>query len=56
VFPHGFAIFNTMFGDMAVNSYLVWDSRARTAAAFDTGADCGGMLGPHPHGEAEASR
>ncbi len=44
VFPHGFAVFNTMFEDMAVNSYLVWDARARTAAAFDTGADCGGML------------
>jgi hydroxyacylglutathione hydrolase len=44
VFPHGFAIFNTPFEDMTVNSYLVWDARARTAAAFDTGADCGGML------------
>jgi hydroxyacylglutathione hydrolase len=44
VFPHGFAVFNTMFGDMAVNSYLVWDARARTAAAFDTGAESGGML------------
>jgi len=44
VFPHGFAIFNTLFEDMAVNSYLVWDARAKVAAAFDTGADCGGML------------
>ncbi|HEY1791923.1 MAG TPA: MBL fold metallo-hydrolase [Opitutaceae bacterium] len=44
VFPHGFAIFNTRFGDMAVNSYLVWDGRARAAAAFDTGADCQAML------------
>jgi glyoxylase-like metal-dependent hydrolase (beta-lactamase superfamily II) len=44
VFPHGFAIFNTPFGDMAVNSYLVWDARAKVAAAFDTGTDCGGML------------
>jgi hydroxyacylglutathione hydrolase len=44
VFPHGFAVFNTMYEDMAVNSYLVWDARARTAAAFDTGAECGGML------------
>jgi glyoxylase-like metal-dependent hydrolase (beta-lactamase superfamily II) len=44
-FPHGFAIFNTVYGDMRVNSYLVWDARSRTAAAFDTGADCGEMLG-----------
>jgi hydroxyacylglutathione hydrolase len=44
VFPHGFAIFNTAFEDMTVNSYLVWDARARTGAAFDTGADCGSML------------
>jgi glyoxylase-like metal-dependent hydrolase (beta-lactamase superfamily II) len=44
VFPHGFAIFNTPFEDMTVNSYLVWDSRAKVAAAFDTGSDAGGML------------
>jgi hydroxyacylglutathione hydrolase len=44
VFPHGFAVFNTPFEDITVNSYLVWDARARTAAAFDTGADCAGML------------
>ncbi|MDR0902692.1 MAG: MBL fold metallo-hydrolase, partial [Opitutaceae bacterium] len=44
VFPTGFAAFNTALGDMTVNSYLVWDSRSRHAAAFDTGADCGGML------------
>jgi hydroxyacylglutathione hydrolase len=44
VFPHGFAIFNTMFEDMPVNSYLVWDARSKVAAAFDTGADCGPML------------
>jgi len=43
-FPHGFAAFNTPFGDMTVNSYLAWDGRTRAAAAFDTGADCGGML------------
>jgi glyoxylase-like metal-dependent hydrolase (beta-lactamase superfamily II) len=45
IFPHGFAVFNTPFGDMTVNSYLVWDARTRTAAAFDTGSDCSGMLG-----------
>jgi len=44
VFPRGFAMFSTRLGDMAVNSYLVWDSRSRQAAAFDTGADCGAML------------
>jgi hydroxyacylglutathione hydrolase len=45
IFPHGFAVFNTPFEDMTVNSYLVWDARSRTAAAFDTGSDCSGMLG-----------
>jgi hydroxyacylglutathione hydrolase len=27
-----------------VNAYLVWDPRSKEAAAFDTGADCHGML------------
>ncbi len=44
VFPHGFAIFNTPFEDITVNSYLIWDARSRVAAAFDTGADAQGML------------
>jgi hydroxyacylglutathione hydrolase len=44
VFPHGFAIFNTPFEDIFVNSYLVWDARERVGAAFDTGADSQGML------------
>jgi glyoxylase-like metal-dependent hydrolase (beta-lactamase superfamily II) len=44
VFPHGFSIFNTPYEDIRVNSYLVWDGRSRQGAAFDTGADCGGML------------
>ena len=44
VFPKGFAAFNTAYGDMTVNSYLVWDARARLAAAFDTGATCAAML------------
>ncbi len=43
-FPTGFAAFNTTFGDMTVNSYLIWDPRARLAAAFDTGATCQAML------------
>ena len=40
----GLAQFNTTYGDMTVNAYLVWDPASRTAAAFDTGADCGEML------------
>jgi glyoxylase-like metal-dependent hydrolase (beta-lactamase superfamily II) len=43
--PRGFAMFNTVYGDMTVNSYLVWDPRTRLAAAFDTGATCESMLG-----------
>jgi glyoxylase-like metal-dependent hydrolase (beta-lactamase superfamily II) len=42
--PRGFAMVNTAFEDMTVNSYLVWDSRSRQAAAFDTGATCEPML------------
>lgn len=40
----GLAQFNTPYEDMTVNSYLVWDPASGEAAAFDTGADCGGML------------
>lgn len=40
----GLAMFNTHYGDMTVNAYLVWDLRSRAAVAFDTGADCAGML------------
>jgi glyoxylase-like metal-dependent hydrolase (beta-lactamase superfamily II) len=43
-FRSGFAMFNTAYEDMTVNSYLLWDPRSRAAAAFDTGADCEGML------------
>jgi glyoxylase-like metal-dependent hydrolase (beta-lactamase superfamily II) len=43
-FPSGFAAFNTAYEDMTVNSYLVWDSRTKLAAAFDTGASCESML------------
>jgi hydroxyacylglutathione hydrolase len=43
-FPRGFALFNTPFEDMTVNSYLVWDPKTRVAAAFDTGADASTML------------
>lgn len=44
VFPRGFAMFNTPYEDIAVNSYLIWDPRSREAVAFDTGADCSGMI------------
>lgn len=40
----GLACFNTPFEDMTVNSYVVWDPASKIAAAFDTGADCSGML------------
>jgi glyoxylase-like metal-dependent hydrolase (beta-lactamase superfamily II) len=43
-FRNGFAMFNTAYEDMTVNSYLVWDPRSRAAAAFDTGANCEDML------------
>jgi hydroxyacylglutathione hydrolase len=40
----GLAQFNTTYHDMTVNAYLVWDPVTRETVAFDTGADCGGML------------
>jgi hydroxyacylglutathione hydrolase len=40
----GLAQFNTSYGDMTVNAYLVWDPQSRAAVAFDTGADCSEML------------
>ena len=40
----GLAMFSTRYGDMIVNAYLAWDPQSRSAVAFDTGADCGGML------------
>jgi glyoxylase-like metal-dependent hydrolase (beta-lactamase superfamily II) len=40
----GFAQFNTPFEDMTVNSYLAWDAASGEAVAFDTGADCSGIL------------
>jgi glyoxylase-like metal-dependent hydrolase (beta-lactamase superfamily II) len=44
LFKRGFALFNTPFEDMTVNSYLVWDTKTKLAAAFDTGADASPML------------
>lgn len=40
----GFFQANTTYGDMTVNSYLVWDNESGLAAAFDTGADCTPLL------------
>jgi glyoxylase-like metal-dependent hydrolase (beta-lactamase superfamily II) len=42
--PEGLACFNTPFGDITVNSFLVWDPLTREAAFFDTGADGDPML------------
>jgi glyoxylase-like metal-dependent hydrolase (beta-lactamase superfamily II) len=43
-FSDGFEMFTTLYGDMTVNSYLVWDAASGDAVAFDTGASCDGML------------
>ena len=40
----GLAQFNTVYHDMTVNAYLVWDPATREAAAFDTGATAEPML------------
>jgi glyoxylase-like metal-dependent hydrolase (beta-lactamase superfamily II) len=40
----GFFMVNTTYGDMTVNSYLVWDPQTKLAAAFDSGADAGPVL------------
>ena len=40
----GLQTFTTNFEDMTVNSYLVWDTASKKAAAFDSGADVSGML------------
>src|ERR1700730_3521890 len=40
----GLAQFNTIYHDMTVNAYLVWDPATRDAVAFDTGGNCSGML------------
>ena len=41
----GLRQFNTVYGDMTVNSYLVWDPASKEAALFDTGTDASGALG-----------
>ncbi|MFL6540634.1 MAG: MBL fold metallo-hydrolase [Chthoniobacterales bacterium] len=42
--PNGLAMFNTNYGDMTVNSYLVWEPQMKRGVVFDTGAECDGML------------
>src|SRR5918997_6210646 len=42
--PAGLAQFNTTYGDMTVNSYLLWDPQTKRGIAFDTGADSTSML------------
>lgn len=40
----GLLQFTTPYGDILVNSYLVWDPAEKIAAAFDTGAESSQML------------
>ena len=40
----GLACFNSPFGDMTVNAYLLWDTVSKDAAIFDSGADSEEML------------
>src|ERR1043166_9520999 len=40
----GLVSFNTAYGTMTVNSYLVWDPKSGNAVCVDTGADASGML------------
>jgi hydroxyacylglutathione hydrolase len=42
-FP-GFSMFTTVYGDMTVNAYLIWDPETLEAASFDTGSTCAPML------------
>jgi glyoxylase-like metal-dependent hydrolase (beta-lactamase superfamily II) len=39
----GLAMFTTAYGDITVNSFLMWDPKTNQGAAFDTGADCSEM-------------
>jgi len=40
----GLQQFTSTYGDMTVNSYVIWDPSSKIAAAFDTGADAKQML------------
>lgn len=39
----GLRQFNSTYGDMTVNAYLVWDPTTKAGAAFDSGADASDM-------------
>jgi hydroxyacylglutathione hydrolase len=41
----GLRQYNTVYDDMTVNCYLVWDPSSKEAALFDTGTDTSGALG-----------
>lgn len=40
----GLAQFNTPFGDMQVNAYVVWDPQSKDAVLFDSGSDADPMI------------
>ena len=40
----GLAVFNTPWGDMRVNAFLVWKPKSDGAVVFDTGADATGII------------
>ena len=40
----GFAMFTTPYGDITVNSFLIWDAESKTAVFFDTGANASEMV------------
>lgn len=42
--PSTFAMFNTAFDDITVNSYLVWENDGGAAVVFDTGGECSQLL------------
>jgi glyoxylase-like metal-dependent hydrolase (beta-lactamase superfamily II) len=41
---NGLRMFTTTYGDITVNSFLVWDPKSKAAIFFDTGADSSGMI------------
>lgn len=41
---NGLVLFNTTFGDMTVNAFVVWDPISKEAAIFDSGADASELI------------
>ena len=41
---YGLAMFNTEWGDMRVNAFVIWDPASKDAAVFDSGADATPMI------------